>query len=61
MLTGVNLKLENEKLTCTATDSYRLSQKILYLDKTYNSFNITIPNKSLDELSKALDNYFWKY
>lgn len=57
ILTGVNLKLENEKLTCTATDSYRLSQKILYLDKTYNSFNITIPNKSLDELLKAIDQY----
>lgn len=57
ILTGVNLKLENDKLTCTATDSYRLSQKILFLDKPYTSFNITVPNKSLDELAKALDNY----
>lgn len=58
ILTGVNLKLESDKLTCTATDSYRLSQKILYFEQSYPSFNITVPNKSLDELSKALDSYY---
>lgn len=57
ILTGVNLKLDEEKLTCVATDSYRLSQKIVYLDQNYPPFNITVPNKSLDELFKTLDNY----
>jgi DNA polymerase-3 subunit beta len=55
ILTGVNLKLEGKTLVCTATDSFRLSRKTINLDKEYDSFNITIPAKSLDELSKSLD------
>lgn len=57
LLTGVNLKIEDNKLTCIATDSYRLSQKIIKLDQSYEKFNITVPNKSLDELSKILELY----
>jgi DNA polymerase III subunit beta len=55
ILTGVNLKHEDDKLYCVATDSYRLSQKILPLSHDYESFNIVIPNRSLDELSRTLD------
>jgi DNA polymerase-3 subunit beta len=33
----------------------RLSQKILPLSHDYESFNIVIPNRSLDELSRTLD------
>ncbi|MGM9971630.1 MAG: DNA polymerase III subunit beta [Anaeroplasmataceae bacterium] len=57
ILTGVNLNYENNILKCIATDSYRLSQKIVNINQNYNSFNVTIPNKSLDELLKVIDNY----
>lgn len=56
ILTGVHLKLDGNKLTAVATDSFRLSQTILDVSE-YNPFAITVPNKSLDELLKALDNY----
>lgn len=56
ILTGVNFKNIDGKIIATATDSFRLSQKILNIEK-YNDFNITIPSKSLDELLRAIDNY----
>lgn len=56
ILTGVHFKLEDNKLTAIATDSFRLSQTIVEIPE-YQPLNITIPNRSLDELSKALDNY----
>lgn len=56
ILTGVNFKLTDGKLIATSTDSFRLSQKIISV-ADYNDFNITIPNKSLDELLKAIDQY----
>lgn len=56
ILTGVHLKLEGTKLTAVATDSFRLSQTIMDVEE-YKPFKITVPNKSLDELSKAIDNY----
>ncbi len=57
ILTGVNFKLNENSLKCISTDSYRLSQKVITLEENSNDFNITIPNKSLEELSKVLDNY----
>lgn len=56
ILTGVHLTLNEDKLNVTATDSFRLAQVILDVP-TYRPFSITIPNKSLDELAKAMDNY----
>ena len=56
ILTGVNLNNTSGKLVITATDSFRLSQKIISIPE-YKDFNITIPAKSLDELSKSIDNY----
>lgn len=56
ILTGVNFKHTSGNLIITATDSFRLSQKIISIEN-YNDFNITIPNKSLDELLKAIDNF----
>jgi len=56
ILTGVNFKHSQGNLIATATDSFRLSQKIVKINE-YNDFNITIPNKSLDELLRAIDNY----
>lgn len=57
ILTGVNFKLENQVLYAVATDSYRLSQKHTKLRTTIEDFNIVIPSKSLDELSKILENF----
>ena len=57
ILTGVNFKLNGNTLTCIATDSYRLSQSKVELNNSYNDFNITIPNKSLDELVKTIDSF----
>lgn len=54
ILTGVNFKLDGNNLYCVATDSYRLSQKILLMDDV-DPFNIVIPNRSLDELYRILD------
>lgn len=58
ILTGVLLELRDNDLIALATDSFRLSQKIIHLDNVnFNNFKIVIPSKSLDELSKALDTY----
>lgn len=56
-LTGVNFNHSGYSLACTATDSFRLSQRIIPLE-TENEvadFNITIPGLSLSELEKTLD------
>ena len=57
ILTGVNLKNLGGKLIATATDSFRLSQKVVSIDPEYKDFNITVPNKSFDELLKTIDQY----
>jgi DNA polymerase-3 subunit beta len=56
ILAGVNFVNNNNELIVTATDSFRLSQKITNI-REYKDFNITIPNRSLDEMLKALDVY----
>lgn len=56
ILTGVHLKLEENTLTVIATDSFRLSQTLMSVEE-YNPFKITVPNKSLEELLRALDSY----
>ena len=57
ILTGVNFKYLDNYLYCVATDSYRLSQKNVKLRTHSKTFDIVIPNKSLDELSKILDGF----
>jgi len=56
ILTGVNFKIDGNKLTAIATDSYRLSQKRIELNEVYEPLNIIIPGRSLDELIKVLEN-----
>ena len=60
ILTGVNLKNQGGKLIATATDSFRLSQKIVAIDPEYKDFNITVPNKSFDELLKWPRYWRWR-
>jgi len=55
ILTGVNIRVENDKLMAIATDSFRLSQKKIDISKNYENMNVVIPSKSLDELSKVLE------
>jgi DNA polymerase-3 subunit beta len=55
ILTGVNIRVENDKLIAIATDSFRLSQKKIDIQKNFEDMNVVIPSKSLDELSKVLE------
>ncbi|WP_026680122.1 DNA polymerase III subunit beta [Virgibacillus sp. Bac332] len=56
ILTGVNVKLENQTLTFTATDSHRLASRTIPVADTTNEFsNVVVPGKSLNELNKILD------
>ena len=55
-LTGINFKYAGGMLTCTATDSFRLSQRTVELaNNNLADFNITIPGRSLSELGKTID------
>lgn len=55
VLTGINFKIENDKLECTATDSYRLAKKYIILDtKSDEIINITVPTKNLIELTRLI-------
>ncbi len=56
ILTGLNLNCSSNKLIATATDSFRLAQKVVSIESE-NDFNITIPSSSLEELCKAIDSY----
>lgn len=53
VLTGINIKINDDILECTATDSYRLSKKIVKLsNKIDDNINILIPTRNLNELVK---------
>lgn len=56
ILTGVHFKLNSNRLTAIATDSFRLAQSVMDVEE-YKDFDITVPNKSLDELVKVIDNF----
>ena len=56
LLTGINFRINDNLLEVMATDSYRLSRKVINLDgNNYNDINIVIPSKNLVELCKMLD------
>lgn len=55
VLTGINFKVSKNILECTATDSYRLSKKIIELKENVdNDINIIVPSKNLIETSRML-------
>lgn len=55
LLTGINFKITNESIECTATDSYRLSKKVIKVaNKLDDTYNIVIPCRNLLELIKIL-------
>ncbi|MDV3166838.1 MAG: DNA polymerase III subunit beta [Vigna little leaf phytoplasma] len=55
ILTGVNFNYCGNFLVVSATDSFHFSQKKIKLNLNYSDFNIVIPNKSLEELLKLLE------
>ncbi|PSL45943.1 DNA polymerase III beta subunit [Salsuginibacillus halophilus] len=57
VLTGVNLEIEEGKMTFTATDSHRLAMRSAEVetDASLSLSNIVIPGKSLTELSRIMD------
>lgn len=51
VLTGINFNFTNNKLICTATDSYRLARKEITLNNNIGeNYNIIIPTKNLNDL-----------
>lgn len=56
ILTGINLKINDNNMECVATDSYRLAKKTIKLEqKIDEDINIVIPGKNLIELSKIVN------
>ncbi|GAA0436960.1 DNA polymerase III subunit beta [Lentibacillus halophilus] len=56
ILTGVNVKMDEETLHFTATDSHRLASRQVSIEDMHAAFSsIVIPGKSLNELYKILD------
>jgi len=54
ILTGVHFILSKNQLLAVATDSHRMSQRIIPLENNEEEFDIVIPGKSLIELSRIL-------
>lgn len=56
ILTGVKLKLEDNTLSFTATDSHRLASREIPVKEARTAFpSVVVPGKSLNELNKILD------
>lgn len=59
ILTGVNITIENDTLKAVATDSHRLSQRIIPItipdNLKENTYKVIIPGKSLIELSRIIE------
>ncbi|WEG15059.1 DNA polymerase III subunit beta [Pullulanibacillus sp. KACC 23026] len=57
VLTGVNWTIENNQLNCIATDSHRLAKRRISAEMSEGLAyqNVVIPGKSLNELSKIID------
>ena len=56
ILNGINFNLIGDILECNATDSYRLSRKVIKLDKvSKENQNIVIPSRNLVEFTKIID------
>ena len=56
VLTGINFKIENDILECTATDSYRLASKKIKLSTAISeNINIIIPTRNLNEITRLIN------
>ncbi len=52
-LSAVFLRVKNEDLVFVATDSFRLGEKRVSLDKSYNQKEVLLPSKTVGVLSSA--------
>jgi len=55
ILTGVSFNVEDNKLEVIATDSFRLAKKFMTFDTASPKIKAIIPSRSLDELSRIID------
>lgn len=55
ILTSVNFAILKQMVIVTATDSFRLARKEENIETGYSKTIVNIPSKSLEELSKILD------
>ncbi len=56
ILTGVHFKIEGQQLTAVATDSHRLSKRVISLDQAVDqNYEFVIPGKSLTELNRLME------
>lgn len=55
ILTGVCLSAKDRTLEAVASDAYRVARKAIEYDRSLPTFKATIPSRSLDELSKVLE------
>lgn len=54
ILTGLNFKCENGLLEVVATDSFRLTKKVLEVNSNLQ-FNVTIPKNALEDVNKIVE------
>jgi len=54
ILTGLNIKINENILECYATDSYRLAKKVIDINSKLNNINIVIPGKNIIEFKNIL-------
>jgi DNA polymerase-3 subunit beta len=52
VFTGILLKKEGAKLVIASTDGFRLSEKILKTDKSFDDFQVIIPAKTMSEVAR---------
>ncbi|MBW1604990.1 DNA polymerase III subunit beta [Lactobacillus sp. Sy-1] len=57
ILTGVHFELSAGKLLAVATDSHRLSQRSINFSGSDRDYNFIIPGKSLNELSRMIEEH----
>ena len=56
VLTGINFNIVGNVLECNSTDSYRLANKVVKLEKSSEeNFNIVIPSHNILEFTRILD------
>lgn len=55
LLTGLNIKINGNVMECVTTDSYRLAKKTIVLNDNYNTTDIVIPGKNIQEFDKILN------
>lgn len=61
MLTGINFNIFDNTIEITATDSYRLVKKNIFIEDNLDNNNITIPHRNIMEIIKSFqdtDNLF---